>query len=188
MKKLFMLKLAFVVLIGSAAGQSKVDLFANAIAKAEGYYVHGTIPNRCHNPGDLKAAYHMTYPGQVGVCKGGHIRFRRDADGWAALHHQIEKALDGESHFYNPNMTFFEVAKRYAGNYRVWLKNVTHQLGVSADTTLAEFFELGRPNFVQQDEPRLNFTMFDINALLRGSAIAQNDFSLDTETILQGAL
>ncbi len=154
--------IALLILTNSAFAQDKIDLFAHAVAKAEGFYDGPrTLPARCHNPGDLKAAYHMTYPGQVGVCKGGHIRFRRDADGWAALRNQIEKALAGDSHFYNPNMTFRQVAKKYAESYRVWLKNVCHNLGdVSPDMTLAAYFDLGRTNYVAQ-ESDIDFMNFD---------------------------
>ncbi len=152
--------IALLILTNSAFAQDKIDLFAHAVAKAEGFYDGPrTLPARCHNPGDLKAAYHMTYPGQVGVCKGGHIRFRRDADGWAALRNQIEKALSGQSHFYSPNMTLRQVAKKYAADYRIWLKNVCHNLGdISPNTTLREYFDL-HPTYVAPDD--IDFFNFD---------------------------
>ncbi len=165
-RKFMLAKLVGFLLVGHVAAQvsSNVYELAHAIAHAEGYYTKGTIPSRCHNPGDLKAAAGMTYPGQVGVCKGGHIRFRRDADGWSALRRQIEKALSGESHFYNPRMTFRSVAKKYAQDSRIWLKNVTHNLGdVSPDMTLAEYFDLGRTNYVAQ-ESDIDFMNFDFLA------------------------
>src|SRR5208282_4316140 len=34
---------------------TKIERFAHAIAKAEGFYRKGTIPNRYFNPGDLKS-------------------------------------------------------------------------------------------------------------------------------------
>ncbi len=155
--------IALLILTNSAFAQDKIDLFAHAVAKAEGFYDGPrTLPARCHNPGDLKAAYHMTYPGQVGVCKGGHIRFRRDADGWAALRNQIEKALSGQSHFYSPNMTLRQVAKKYAADYRIWLKNVRHNLGgVSPDLTLAEFFDLGRADYVTPNDDVFDFDFLE---------------------------
>ena len=56
----------------------KVIQFAHAIAQAEGYSLKGSIPQRCNNPGDLKGT---KFAGQVGVCKGGHARFRTSRGG-----------------------------------------------------------------------------------------------------------
>jgi len=153
MRKLLMMKLVGLLLVGSAAGQSasKIQDFARAIAKAEGFYQKGTIPNRYSNPGDLKARSGEKYPGQRGVGRGGHVIFRTNEDGWAALTHQIEKAVSGDSRFYNPSMTFRQVAKKYAGNYQVWLKNVTGMLGVDADDTIYDYFNLSRMNLVADD-------------------------------------
>jgi hypothetical protein len=150
-----MMKLVGLLLVGSAAGQSasKVQDFAHAIAKAEGFYNRGTIPARYHNPGDLKFVS-VKYPGQVGIGKAGHVIFRNDAAGWAALTHQIEKAINGDSQFYNPSMTFRQVAKKYAGNYRVWLKNVTGVLGVDADMSIYDYmFNLNRTTLVADADP-----------------------------------
>jgi hypothetical protein len=121
---------------------------AHAIAKAEGFGTRGTIPQRYHNPGDLKTIRGYKYIGQIGTGKGGHAIFRSDAAGWAALIHQIEK-MCGDSGRYSPQMTLVDVAKKYAGNWRLWSKNVAHNLGVPATTTLAEC--LGLP-------PSLRFT------------------------------
>jgi hypothetical protein len=156
MRKLLMMKLVGLLLVGSAAGQSasKVQDFAHAIAKAEGFYTRGTIPNRYSNPGDLKARAGEKYPGQKGIGKGGHVIFRNDAAGWAALTHQIEEAVSGDSQFYNPSMTFRQVAKKYAGNYRVWLKNVTGVLGVDADMSIYDYmFNLNLMTLVADADP-----------------------------------
>jgi hypothetical protein len=120
---------------------------AHAIAKAEGWGTRGTIPTRYRNPGDLKAIRGYKYPGQGGVGKGGHVIFRSDAAGWAALYHQIEKMACGESRLYSPQMTLQQIGKRYAGSWRVWSKNVAHNLGVPVETTLAEC--LGLPPRIQ---------------------------------------
>ena len=130
--------LAFLLLTASAFAQSRTQELAVAIAKAEGFYMRGTIPSRCHNPGDIKA---VRLPGQVGVCKGGHARFRNDAAGWAALEHQIDKIVDGTSR-YSVNMSISEVARRYAGNHRVWARNVSHNLNVTPDTDLWEILDV----------------------------------------------
>ena len=139
--RLLILKLVGFCLVGTCGAQ-KVESFAQAIARAEGFYQRGTIPARFHNPGDLKARRGEQYPGQVRIGKGGHVVFRNDAAGWAALYHQINKALAGESKFYQQDMTLARVAKRYAANSRLWAKNVAHNLGVTPSTTLEEFFEL----------------------------------------------
>ena len=122
--------------------QTSVDALAHAIAKAEGYYTKGTIPNRFCNPGDLKSIRGEKYFGQVRVGKGGHIVFRNDAAGWFALREQLRKIVEGESRFYSPSMTLRQIAKKYAGNYRVWAKNVSKNLNVSPDMTIAELFDI----------------------------------------------
>jgi len=120
---------------------SNVERFAHAIARAEGFYRRGTIPNRYHNCGDLKAVKGFTYPGQVGIGKGRHVIFANDAAGWNALYHQINKMISGESRHYSPQMTINQIARFYAGNWRQWARNVSHNLGVPSTTTLAEVLE-----------------------------------------------
>jgi hypothetical protein len=122
--------------------QDRVQILAKAIAKAEGFGKKSALPTRLHNPGDLKAVRGYTYPGQISVGKGGHTRFRTDADGWAALEHQINKMIADESKRYSVNMTLQEFSKKYAGNHRVWLKNVTHNLGVDSNTYLFEVLDV----------------------------------------------
>lgn len=126
----------------SSEVSSKVESFACAVAKAEGWSTPGTIPYRYRNPGDLKVRRGERYPGQVGIGKANHVIFRSDAAGWAALYHQIDKALAGESKFYQQDMTLAQVAKKYAANSRLWARNVAHNLGVTPDTTLQEYFDL----------------------------------------------
>jgi hypothetical protein len=114
----------------------KVVQLAHAIAQAEGFNLKGSIPARCFNPGDLKGTH---FPGQVGVCRGGHARFKNAAAGWAALYHQIEKIEDGTSTKYTPRATFRQVAKTYAQNYRPWLKIVTKTLHVDENDEVGAF-------------------------------------------------
>src|SRR5271157_5393055 len=137
------MRLLFALLLTTAlcSAQDRVQTLAKAIAKAEGCYVKGTIPNRYHNCGDLKAVRGYRFPGQVGVGKGGHVRFKNDAAGWAALTHQIDKIIAGDSR-YTVNMSLKEIGKKYAGNYRVWSKNVAHNLGVTPDTDLWEILDV----------------------------------------------
>jgi len=121
----------------TAVAVNQVHNMAHAIAKAEGFERKGTIPSRYHNPGDLKSIKGYRYPGQVGIGKGGHVIFRNDEAGWAALEHQIEKIKAGTSR-YSVNMTLREFGKRYAGNWRIWSKNVAHNLGVNPQAYLWE--------------------------------------------------
>ena len=120
----------------AVAPSPRVVQFAHAIAHAEGYNVPHSIPQRCNNPGDLKGA---AFPGQIGVCKGGHARFRTADAGWAALYGQVEKILDGTSTKYTNRATFRQVAKTYAQNYRPWLKIVTKTLQVREDDDVGAF-------------------------------------------------
>jgi len=82
------------------------------------------------------------YEGQIGTCKGGHVRFRNGAAGYSALYHQIDKMLSGESKFYTQDMTLLQIGKLYAKNYRLWAKNLAKNLGVKPNTTLEEYFDL----------------------------------------------
>jgi hypothetical protein len=124
------------------SAQDRVQTLAEAIAKAEGYGRKHAIPTRYHNAGDLKVVRGYTYPGQIGVGKANHVRFRSDQDGWAALRHQIEMIISGASTHYSVNMSLQEMSKHYAGNHRVWTKNVAHNLSVDQDTKLWEILDV----------------------------------------------
>lgn len=119
-----------------------VDRFAHAIAGAEGFNKKGTIPNRYHNPGDLKAVHGWSYPGQVRIGKANHVVFANDAAGWAALRHQIQRVLDGNSRQYNVDMTITQMGRKYAGFWSRWSKNVAKNLGVDRGETLRYYFEV----------------------------------------------
>ena len=135
----FLSKVVGMFLIGTlhaAVPSPKVVQLAHAIAQAEGYTVPHSIPQRCNNPGDLKGT---AFPGQVGICKGGHARFKNAADGWAALYNQVQKIADGTSTKYTPRATFRQVARTYAQNYRPWLKIVTKTLQVDENDEVGQF-------------------------------------------------
>ena len=142
MKKLLMIFLLLITANCWAATPSRTQQLAEAIARAEGYYIKGSIPNRCNNAGDLKAVRGWRYPGQVGVCKGGHVRFKTTAAGWTALNHQLDKIVEGKSRHYSVNMTLNQVARRYAGNYRRWARNVARSLKTSPDAYLWEVLDV----------------------------------------------
>ena len=147
----FLSKFVGMFLVGTlhaAVPSPRVVQFAHAIAQAEGFYVKGSIPNRCHNAGDLKGT---NFPNQIGVCKGGHAKFQTDADGWAALYRQIEKIQDGTSTKYTNRATFRQVAKTYAQNYRPWLKIVSKMLEVGPDESLLEYFNKSRETYFTEN-------------------------------------
>lgn len=135
-----------IVLCTTAFAQSQsndpVDTFAHAIAKAEGFGVKHSIPTRYHNPGDIKIVKGWRYPGQKGIGKANHVIFANDAAGWAALRHQIQRILDGDSRHYSVEMNVAQMGRKYAGNSALWSKNVAHNLGVDKSTTLREYFDI----------------------------------------------
>lgn len=100
----------------------RVDMLVHAIAKAEGFGVHGAIPTRKHNPGDLR--WH-----------GKYRVFKSDAEGWAALRAQVVRVIEGRSRVYRLSDTLSQVGRKYAGS-RVWAVNVSRSLHITGDTTL----------------------------------------------------
>lgn len=116
-----------------------VNRFAEAVAKAEGFYVADSVPARAHNPGDL------TDDGDIGLGViqtsgpfGAKITvYATDEDGWAALRRKVRRMLDGNSHTYPTNLTLMEVALKYSGSAD-WAFNVAKHLGIDTRMTLAE--------------------------------------------------
>jgi hypothetical protein len=119
----------------------QVHTFAVAVAKTEGFYIRGTIPNRLHNPGDICTSLPHAYPGQRGLYRRYAV-FKSDQWGWAALEAQIQKVIDGSSTKYTADMTIAQVARVYAENWRYWGTTVARLLHVTPETTVAEFFGL----------------------------------------------
>lgn len=124
-----------------ALSPSPMEALAGAIAKAEGFGVHGTIPTRLHNPGDIRSTMRHAYPGQVGLDKHGHVIFKSDRAGWAALREQIEKIVSGESKHYSVNMTLRQLARRYATS-PTWVRNVSGVLHTKPDAELWEVLDV----------------------------------------------
>lgn len=136
------MRLLLVLLLSTICSAQSVDRVAHAIAKAEGFYTSScALPKRLHNPGDLKALRGFRYPGQVGIGKGGHAHFKNDSAGWAALEHQLDKMIAGESTKYSVNMTLQEFGRQYATG-RTWSRNVAHNLGVNPETYLWEVLNI----------------------------------------------
>jgi hypothetical protein len=155
MRKFLMAKLVSLMLIGTAwAGTglsveqlAKVEQVATAIARTEGFFKKGTLPNRLHNPGDIKSLRRDAYPGQTGLYHG-YVVFKNDKAGWRVLENQITAIVLDESKEYTRSMTFGEIAKVYAASPQ-WPKTFCKILQISPDMTFNEYFNL---------PPRILFT------------------------------
>jgi hypothetical protein len=129
---------------------SQYRQFSWAIAKAEGFFIKGSIPNRNHNPGDIKTIHAYTFPGQVGVDKHGHVIFRNDNKGWAALQNQVRK-MCVDSGRYSPQMSIQQIGRQYAKNWEQWSSNVARNMKCDPKITLAELFDIPPVIHVQTD-------------------------------------
>lgn len=115
--------------IGVAPTSSGAAAFAQAIAKAEGFSVPGSIPQTRNNPGNLKLS-------------GSSITtFQTAADGWNALYKQLGLIVNGRSPYYNLSMTIAQMGNVWAptGDNNVpgaWARNVAAALGVPVSTPL----------------------------------------------------
>lgn len=105
---------------------------AQAIARQEGFYVAGSIPQRAHNPGDLKI------PGWTGATLGGGISvFDSDNAGWTALYKQLRLILIGDSANFNLDMSIDDMARVWTATQQdAWAANVAASLGVQPSTKL----------------------------------------------------
>lgn len=128
-----------VLVLGCACFGLDVRPFSQAIARAEGFYIRGSVANRTNNPGDIRTNNPHAYPGQVGVYHG-YAEFSDAKWGWRALDRLVMRAVMNTSKVYNSGMTIIQMGKLYAGNWSNWSTNVAHYLGVPATTTLAEYF------------------------------------------------
>jgi hypothetical protein len=115
---------------------AKVVILAQAIAKAEGFYIAGSLPQRCHNPGDLEIQ-------SVGYgTDNGKTIFPDDEAGWMALEHECDLILYGLSRAgYKLTDTIMQMAFRYTGNdgATTWALTVARALGISTLTTLEQY-------------------------------------------------
>jgi hypothetical protein len=120
---------------------SKIRKFADAIARAEGFYVAGSIPARSNNPGDLKSPT-WTYPGELeGQSLGeGIATFRSSNDGWNALYNQLALIVNGESSVYSLDDTIASMGSKWAGagEGSTWAANVAAYVGAPASSKLYE--------------------------------------------------
>lgn len=117
--------------VGVVEPSGKVKAAAQAIARAEGFYVAGSIPQRANNPGNLKLGGAQTI--------NGITVFTTAGEGWAALYRQLNLIVQGRSSFYSLNMSIREMGQRWtatAHEQLAWARNVAGTIGVSVDATL----------------------------------------------------
>jgi hypothetical protein len=110
---------------------------AQAIAIAEGANIAGSNPDRLNNPGDISDGF-KTFGGEAH--SGSNVTHFPDKEtGWQWLYNKIQNIWDGNSSVYSPDMTWTQIAQKWAGNWQAWVANVTNQLGVSPDSTLNQY-------------------------------------------------
>jgi hypothetical protein len=164
------------LVIGSHCQTTQVHTFAKAIARTEGFYIKGTIPNRLHNPGDIMTSLPHAYPGQTGIYKHYAV-FRSDKWGWLALENQIQKVIDGTSTKYTQDMTMVQIAKVYAENWRYWGRTVCKILQISPQLTFQEYFGLA---------PRVKFTREFYGRISQEVLRAWARYDTEQPTLLDG--
>lgn len=122
---------------------SHAQMLAGAIARAEGFYVPGSRPNRLHNPGDIRTNFLRTYAGQIGVDPSGYVIFRDDRAGFLVLQTSIDRIENGNSSKYSLHMTIAAFARVYVGGpgWHNWAVIVAKTLGVTPDTTLEDYLD-----------------------------------------------
>ena len=122
--------------------EDNVEAIAEAIARAEGYFVRGehdgrSLLHRLNNPGGLKkpalGADDLPTWQDTGL-----IIFPTPEMGWAALRYQVRVMLNGESEIYDPSDTLITVGLKYADGDENWGSNVAMNLGVSPSATLTD--------------------------------------------------
>ena len=143
LKRFVIAKLLGLLLVGTCWAQQsdidkKVARLAHAIARTEGFYVKKSLPNRLHNPGDIRSRLPHAYEGQTGLYHG-YVMFRSDQFGWQALYQQIHRVLDDDSAYYNREMTFAQIAKVYAASPQ-WPKTLCKILQISPQLTFDKYF------------------------------------------------
>jgi len=115
-----------------------IQLFAEGIALAEGFYVAGSRAARNHNPGNLTLDITST-----GIAKDGmFIVYGNDSDGWDALRREVELILTNASGIYDSQMTLRQIGQKYASTSTVidqlnWAINVASKLGIDIDTPVS---------------------------------------------------
>lgn len=121
-----------------------IQLFAEGIAIAEGFYETGSRAARNHNPGNLTLDITDTGTGKDGM----FIVYGNDNDGWDALRKQVELILTNASGYYDSSMTLRQIGRKYASTSTAsdqlnWAINVAGKLGIDIDTPVSSLLTTG---------------------------------------------
>jgi len=108
-----------------------MTLLARLIAHYEGYDIHGSLPNRNHNPGDLRHSPHS----QHGSDPNGIGQIDTPEEGWADLERQLEL-------YAQRNMTvraaIYAFAPPSENDTEKYLNYVCKELGLPDDAPVSE--------------------------------------------------
>jgi hypothetical protein len=118
--------------------ETAIQLFAEGIAYAEGFFVSGSRAARNHNPGNLTLDITDTAIGKDGM----FVVYANDTDGWEALYKQVRLILTDTSSIYNSGMTLRQIGEKYASTSTpdeqvYWAVNVASKLGIDIDTPVS---------------------------------------------------
>jgi hypothetical protein len=120
--------------VDTSAGTITVML-AEAIARAEGFYVKESRPARNHNPGDMTADLIGKSIGK----DGSFVQYANDNDGWLNLYAQINAWLNGTSKHATAESTIDHIASFYTATEQdIWARNVANYLGVETSTAIGD--------------------------------------------------
>ncbi len=121
----------------------RIKSLALAIAHAEGYFTNGSVPQRAHNPGDIKVP-NWTGPrtGDEGIpilASDTVDEPLERAGGWWHLYHQLWLIDQSKSHVYTLDMTIEQMGAKWTDTQADdWARNVAGFLGVDVSTTLRQ--------------------------------------------------
>lgn len=123
---------------GTWPGSDRIWEICAAIARAEGFNRGaGYVPYDLNNPGDISDGA-KTYGSQPH--SGSNVTTFPTAEiGWQWLYDKIERMVTGKSSTYPANTPWSGIAVTWAGNSAPWLANVIDYLGVSSDSTPADY-------------------------------------------------
>lgn len=112
----------------------------NAVAFAEGYNVAGSNPFLLNNPGDISdGANTFGYETHSG---SNVTHFPDPETGWAWLYDKWSNIVGGASAVYSVEMSWDQLAQKWAGNWQAWSTNVTRYLGVNRTDRVGDFFNV----------------------------------------------
>ena len=120
--------------------QSVVDRLAICMAEFEGFGISGTLPNRLNNPGAM-----IWSPFMEGIVNG-FAYFKDKETGWKALKYQLQLIFDGQSSYYQPDMTIQEFVNTWASTSEFqeqlnYAEYIAEEFGVGVECKLNELFK-----------------------------------------------